>query len=375
MIDLRRYTGGLNLDTAAEFLPQGDYIDALNVSVGSEGVEKILGTTEIQSIVNPSNGTNWVCGSHFDKTRQKVYYFIFNSQQFHTIVSIDVPTLTSTILFQDKTNTGGTSILNWGTDASYNPNKIIKDIKVIYRDNGGDLVYFIDPLKRPLKFNTSTLPTLSSTNDVILDYFKVIKAPPVSQPICSYYDASGRSVNNLRKKLFQFKSRFIYDDDEKSVWSAVSKVPLPTKANDDAYYADGTKSNAIYVGVQTGDKNIKKIEVAGRVNIDSVWSDFFLIDTINKSQLSISDNSTYQYSFFNDGSYVPIDIEEGNLLFDYVPDEANALELANGNTLVYGGIKEGLPRLSNFDVDTSTIESTPAIPVVLFSMKALTILH
>ncbi len=362
MIDLRRYTGGLNLDTAAEFLPQGDYIDALNVSVGSEGVEKILGTTEIQSIVNPSNGTNWVCGSHFDKTRQKVYYFIFNSQQFHTIVSIDVPTLTSTILFQDKTNTGGTSILNWGTDASYNPNKIIKDIKVIYRDNGGDLVYFIDPLKRPLKFNTSTLPTLSSTNDVILDYFKVIKAPPVSQPICSYYDASGRSVNNLRKKLFQFKSRFIYDDDEKSVWSAVSKVPLPTKANDDAYYADGTKSNAIYVGVQTGDKNIKKIEVAGRVNIDSVWSDFFLIDTINKSQLSISDNSTYQYSFFNDGSYVPIDIEEGNLLFDYVPDEANALELANGNTLVYGGIKEGLPRLSNFDVDTSTIESTPAIP-------------
>jgi hypothetical protein len=233
---------------------------------------------------------------------------------------------------------------------------------MVYKDNGGDLVYFIDPLKRPLKFNTTTLPTLSATNDVLFDYFKVIKAPSTSQPLCSYYDAAGRSINNLRKKLFQFKYRFVFDDEEKSVWSAISKVPLPTKANDDAYYADGTKANGIYVSVQTGNKLVKKIEVAGRVNIESVWSDFFLIETLDKTQLSLGNNTSYQYSFFNDGSYIPIDIEEGNLLFDYVPDEANALELATGSTLVYGGIKEGLPRLTNFDVTSSIYEVTPAIP-------------
>jgi hypothetical protein len=358
MIDLRRYTGGLNLDTAAEFLPQGDYIDALNVNINLEGVEKILGTTEIQSLVNPSNGTNWVCGSHFDKTRQKVYYFIFNSQQFHTIVSIDVPTLTSTILFQDKTNTGGTSILGWGTDASYNPNKIIKDIKIIYRDNGqdGDLVYFIDPLKRPLKFNTVKLPTYSATNSVTFDMFKVIKAPPAQQPICNYFNAPGRNVNNLRKKLFQFKSRFIYEDDEKSVWSAVSKVPLPPKANDDAYYADGTKSNAINITIQTGSKIVKKIEVAARINVNSVWSNYFLVDTLNKSVLNITNNNTYSYVFLNDGAYLPIETEESNLLFDYVPDEANALELANGNTLIYAGIKEGLNRIDNVNASITVNE-------------------
>lgn len=362
MVDIRRYTGGLNYDSAFETLNQGDYTNAMNVNVGVEGVDKLLGTTEVQSIVAPLSGTNWVCGSHFDKTRQKVYYFIFNSEQYHTIVSVSVQTLVSTILFQDRTNTGGASILNWGTDAAYNPNKIIKDIKVVYKDNGGDLVYFIDPLKRPLKFNISTLPTLAATNDVLFDYFKVIKAPSTSQPLCSYYDAAGRSINNLRKKLFQFKYRFVFDDEEKSVWSAISKVPLPTKANDDAYYADGTKANGIYVNVQTGNKLVKKIEVAGRVNIESVWSDFFLIETLDKAQLSLGNNTSYQYSFFNDGSYIPIDIEEGNLLFDYVPDEANALELANGSTLVYGGIKEGLPRLTNFDVTSSIYEVTPAIP-------------
>jgi hypothetical protein len=362
MVDVRGFNGGMNTDSAPELLPSGDYTYAMNITNGSEGITNLPGNNLLQGAPPPTNGSEWVCGAHFDKTRQRIIYFTFNATQNHRIIVVDVITEVHTVLFEDRADTGGSTIFNWGTDSQYNPNKIIKDIKIVYRDGVGDLVYFVDPLKRPLKFNISTLPTLAATNDVIFDYFKVIKAPPTSQPICNYFDATGRSINNLRKKLFQFKYRFVFDDDEKSVWSAISKVPLPTKSNDEAYYADGTKSNAINVSIQTGAKNIKKIEIAGRVNIESVWSDFFLIETVNKSQLSLSNNSTYQYSFFNDGSYIPIDIEEGNLLFDYVPDEANALELANGNTLVYGGIKEGLPRLGNFDVTTSIVETTPAIP-------------
>ena len=362
MVDVRGYNGGLNQDASKELLPSGDYIYAMNVENGPDGISNMLGNTLLQGAPPPANGSEWVCGAHFDRTRQKIIYFTFNAVQNHRIISVDVQTNVHTVLFEDRADTGGSTVLNWGTDSQYNPNKIIKDIKIIYRDNGGDLVYFIDPLKRPLKFNTTNLPILSAANNVQFDYFKVIKAPPESHPSCSYYDEPGRNINNLRKKLFQFKYRFVFDDEEKSVWSAVSKVPLPTKANDDAYYADGTKANGIYVDIQTGDKLIKKIEIAGRVNIESVWSDFFLIETIDKAQLSLSNNSTYKYSFFNDGSYLSIDIEEGNLLYDYVPDEANALELANGNTLVYGGIKEGLPRLANFDVTSSIFEATPAIP-------------
>jgi hypothetical protein len=362
MVDVRGFNGGMNTDAAPELLPAGDYIYAMNVTNGPDGITNLLGNSLLAGAPPPANGSEWICGAHFDKTRQRIIYFTFNATQNHRIIVVDVATEVHTVLFEDRADTGGGTILNWGTDSQYNPNKIIKDIKVVYKDNGGDLVYFIDPLKRPLKFNISTLPTLAATNDVLFDYFKVIKAPSTSQPLCSYYDAAGRSINNLRKKLFQFKYRFVFDDEEKSVWSAISKVPLPTKANDDAYYADGTKANGIYVNVQTGNKLVKKIEVAGRVNIESVWSDFFLIETLDKAQLSLGNNTSYQYSFFNDGSYIPIDIEEGNLLFDYVPDEANALELANGSTLVYGGIKEGLPRLTNFDVTSSIYEVTPAIP-------------
>jgi hypothetical protein len=370
MVDSRIFTGGLNQDTADEFLQPGDYKYAMNIDPGPDGVTKLFGNIGLDDLPAPPDGVDWVCGSHFDKTRQRVFYFVFNSEGYHRIVLVEINQLvpessSSTILFQDRTNTqqGIIGILNWGIDDVLNPDKLIKDIKIIYRDNGdeGDLVYFIDPLKRPLKFNTVTLPILASTNDVILDYFKVIKAPPDRNPVCNYYDVADRNINNLRKKLFQFKSRFIYDDDEKSVWSAISKVPLPPKSNDESYYADGTKANGLFVQVQTGNKLVKKIEIAARVNIDSVWSNFFLVDTLNKSALSLQDNVSYSYSFLNDGAYIPIEIEESNLLFDYVPDKANTLELANGNTLVYAGIREGLDRVEDIDIDIDTIQE-PAIP-------------
>jgi hypothetical protein len=35
--------------------------------------------------------------------------------------------------------------------------------------------------------------------------------------------------NNLRNKLFQFCYRFVYTDNEKSVWSSKSIVPLPNQ--------------------------------------------------------------------------------------------------------------------------------------------------
>jgi hypothetical protein len=306
----------------------------------------LLGNRLLPGAPPPTNGLDWVCGAHFDKTRQRLIYFTFNSLGYNRIITVNVQTNVHTVLFEDTTNTNGTSIFGWGTDSYYNPNKIIKDIKIIYRDNGGDLVYFIDPLKRPLKFNIDTLPTLASTNDILFDYFKVIKAPPNKSISALYIDVPNRSINNLQKKLFQFKYRFLYDDDEKSVWSAVSNLPLISRPNDPSYYADGTKSNGIQLSLNSGSKIVKKIEIAGRVNIESEWSDFFLIDTLDKQLENISNNIVHNYLFLNDGSYLSIDIEESNLLYDYVPDEANALELANGNTLVYGGIKEGLPRTS-----------------------------
>ena len=68
------------------------------------------------------------------------------------------------------------------------------------------------------------------------------------------------------------------------------------------------------------------------------------------------ENVDFPYSFYNDGVYPNIDISESILLFDAVPEKANAQELANGNVLTYWGITEGynrdlVPKV-NIQVDT-----------------------
>lgn len=359
-IDARSFQGNMNMDAAPEMLPAGDYTYAMNIQNGVEGALNLLGNRVIDAIASPSSGTDWICGAKYDRVRQRIYYFTFNSLKYHRIVSIELSDLSSTVLFENYTDTGSVDVLLWGDDDVYNPNKIIKDVHIINREFGGDLIYFIDPVKRMLQFNYDTLSTGGYGAVITLEMLKVIKRPPVAPPEVSYSDDATRTVNNLKKKLFQFKYRFVYGDDDKSVWSAISGLPLPRKNDDPDYYADGTKQNVIYVTIATGISTIKKIEIAARVNVGSNWSDFFLVNTINKSLSSISDNDIYTYSFYNDGAYNLIDVEESNLLFDYVPDEANCLEVANGNILVPAGILEGFDKEVDLDVDAdiSTDQAT-----------------
>jgi hypothetical protein len=197
-----------------------------------------------------------------------------------------------------------------------------------------------------------------------LEYLEVIKAPPNYIIVCSVEDDVTYSSNNIQKKLFQFKYRFVYDDNEKSVWSAISKIPFPIQSGSTEFYSQGKVQNCIDLSYFTGDLNVKKIEIAGRVSIDNIWSDFFLIDSINKIESGLGDNEISTYRFKNDSVYLPIDIQESNLLFDYVPDQVNALELANGNTLVVGGIKDGY----NKDLPVNPVTDSSSIDAEIINV-------
>jgi hypothetical protein len=110
---------------------------------------------------------------------------------------------------------------------------------------------------------------------------------------------------------------------------------------------DGTITNAKYLNnyialyFPTGDVNVKKIEVAFRETRDGATTDYALITSFVKADLSITSNSVYNYSFYKNSVYSYVDKTEQLLLFDYVPQKANAQELLNGSTLIYGGITEG----------------------------------
>jgi uncharacterized protein (TIGR02145 family) len=166
MVDIRGFNAGLNTDEAPELLKPGEYTYAMNVSNGSEGITNLLGNRLLPGMPpNPNPGGEWICGAFFDKVRQRIVYFTNHERTIHRIISFDVPSVqfpdgNYTVLFEDLFG-----VFNyWDSSAQFDPNSLIKDIKVVHREYEGDLYYFIDPKKRLLKFNYNTLLQRRSGN-------------------------------------------------------------------------------------------------------------------------------------------------------------------------------------------------------------------
>jgi len=130
-------------------------------------------------------------------------------------------------------------------------------------------------------------------------------------------------------------------------------MPLPTIGYDPNASNNPNIDNNIEIQVTGGGEDYQAIEIAGQFNINNVWGDFFLIDSLDRTQYNISPLATYNYYFFNDGAYTPIDPQETDLYFSWLPNKANTLELLNGNVLIYGGITDGYNLLQRDEIDVT----------------------
>jgi hypothetical protein len=329
------FSGKLNLDDANYRVSNGDYVDALNVTKDAQGagqdkvVSNILGNTLIS--YNPPNGTNKVIGFYSDKVRNRAYYFLWNSNGYNTILYYDLNSEEINIVLQSKTNSDGIDILN------FNPSYKVLSVNIFYRDLEGDILFFNDGYNPPRSLNVINI----YGNDWKAEYLLVAKAPPVMPPKVTYENDDTITINNLRNKLFQFSYRYVYDNNEKSVWSSKSIVPLPQQPS--LTLTDNISSHNARIAVvfSTGGVDVKAIEVCFRETTSGGTSDWYLIKSFNKESLVIPDNDVYIFKFFNDSIYSQIDVIETGQLQDWVPQKANAGELANGNVLLYAGIVEG----------------------------------
>ena len=356
----KQIAGVMNLDDSNDVLPSGHHKEAKNIvfrgSQGGVSAQNILGNRNIATSL-PS-GTNSCIGSHYDAQKQRLFYFNFNSNGNHGIYIYNTIPKTIQALFINNTHSSGDVL-------GFNINNPITSINIMYNDDykpsldiDGDVLYWIDSLGRPSKLNIDRkLANVYASYK--RSYLDVSKAPPSMPVKCSYEYDNNVTNNNLRNSLFQFIYRWVYDDGEKSVWSTGSMVPLPYLPFSEPISRFPNSSSRINMFVSTGDETVKKIELAVRKCADGVTSDYELITSLNKkdSSLSIPNNNVYSYLFYNNTSLIPIDKAEQIALFDYVPQKANAQELLNGNTLVYGGITEGYDNISNVNA-TLTSNST-----------------
>jgi len=351
-IENKIFNGIMNYDDPNDALPARHHRTSSNAifrgNPGNTRMESTLGNRLVTNSYLPS-GVNQTIGTFYDSLNNRVFIFNYNSLGHNGIYVFNTQTETFQTLIQCGANTDGDIL-------GFNLTTPIDSINLIYGDNtDGDLLSFVDSLKRPTKLNVERY--LANTYSFVKrSYIDVAKMPP-SNPIKSVYACDTTYTgNNLKNGLFQFIYRFVYDDNETSVWSTGSKTALPFLPNN-----DGTAGNAKFLNnnikmyFDTGDVNVKKIEVAFRQTREGATSLYSLIQSFDKTLLSIPNNDLWEFNFYNDGVYIPVLETEQILLFDYVPLKANTQELLNGSVLIYGGITEGY---ANVPVTASISQST-----------------
>jgi hypothetical protein len=357
MVDIKNdFTGGLDLDTSSFLLRPNTYIDALNIT--RDAIESgydliptnIVSNRLVDYILPP--GRNKVIGSFPFMLRNVIYYFVWNEYEVHSVLEYNNTTRTIVKVFQNLYDTG------WEDVLVFTEHNKINSINIFPRSEG-DLLFFLDSDGRPTTMDIALFKAGTYT-PVTRDILDVAKCPPLSPPDCVYANDTAVGTNDLRNKLFKFKYRWVYDANEKSTPSPISAIPLPDNILDEAFANVVTNNNLITVQMNSGDKSVKAVELLmSYVNKTNSWSDFVLVDSINKEEEGILDDNTFAYSFYNNSTYPTIDVAESIQLFDYVPDIANCQEMPNGNVLVYAGITEGYDRDLEPNVEIEVL-TTPA---------------
>lgn len=337
--EIKKFSGVLDSDSGEDFIEPMSHKYALNGRFygTTQGLrfQNIPGNILITNELLPS-GTNECIGAYEDVQKQRIFYFIWNGSGHNAIFvyNINAQTIQKLIICGTDSTT---DILN------FDLNQPIVSVNIIYGDaQQGDILYWIDSLKRPTKINISRALGLvtPSYGTFIRSYLDVAKEIPDIPPACAYEDDDSVTVNTVAGILFKFKARYYFDDNDKSATSSQSKVPLPVNETDPSIQSDQTKNSVIKIIVPTGKPNVYKIELLGAQSLGNLFGDYFSIDILNKSDLSIPDNDLFIYKFYNDKIYAPIDINESIELFDYVPITANTQEVLMTNILIYGAITE-----------------------------------
>jgi hypothetical protein len=341
-IEVIPFSGAMDLDSPDEVIPLPFHKEARNVTFRglppNLRIEGVPGTTEINNPLLPVVGTNCTIGRHFDQVKKRIFFFNYNSAGSHGIYIYDLLTNSFQRLIESGVGTDGDIL-------AFDANEPITSIDIVYKDDSdGSTLHFIDSLYRPTQINIEKYLGGEYSN-IKRKYINLIKAPAPMPPYCVYKNVSVAS-NNLKNALYQFRIRWVFDNLEKSVFSTMSKVPLPYKSSDPAINKVESNNSGIKVYFQTGDEDVRRIELHVRQIKDNVTSDWKLVRTFIKDELGISDNDIYEYVFLNDSVYLSDDVKETNLFFDWVPDKARCQALLNGNRLGFATITEGYDKVT-----------------------------
>jgi hypothetical protein len=214
-----------------------------------------------------------------------------------------------------------------------------------------DYLFWIDGLGKLRKLNIVRAKLDISVDAFSADDLLIDKFPPLFPPTVAGLDDTSFIGNNIQNSIFQFTYAYVYTDKEESSFAPFSKSVLPVSSDDIIF-----TNNAIDVTLSTGGSEIIDIIVAVREGQNGDWKE---VERLSKSDLSISDDTTYAYRFYNNKYTGGLD---QSLVIDNTYNDvlqATTQSITRDNLLVYGGTLDGLEHPTDIALAlTVTTEAT-----------------
>ncbi len=344
--------GRMNKVVDERLIPNGEYIDALNIRMGSTEnseigvIENTKGNVKLSTLLYTDGtalSTDAVCiGAIDDSSNETIYWFVHDPSftvgatgKLDMIVSYNMNTNILVYHIISVDDGGGVN-----TTLNFNPKYLITGVNKV-----DDLIFFTDDYNQPRVFNIKKYYGVPVAN---VDAFSaesilVIKKPPVSSPTVapSVIPASNQE-NYLEERFVCFAYRYRYADGEYSATSQWSEPFFSVgefKFERDSFLNSGmvNKDNSCVVTFNTGDSLVVGIDLLFKEADSNVIK---VIEKLDKAELGYADNTNYTFTFSNSKIFTILPDSELLRLYDNVPRLAKAQTIM-GNRLMYGNYVDG----------------------------------
>lgn len=295
----------------------GDFIEIVNGRINasesskSGSVTNLKGTTEV-TYSKPA-GDNKVIGVTVNEKDGSLVFFMYNSNGDHGIYRYR-PLSGSSLPGESPVK----NLIQWN-GLGFTSDMWIKGAII------DDLLYWVDNKKikpqRMLNIKRAIDDDFyNALSPIYEESISVLKVPPKHRAAVTKLHDSGIQSDKVSGKNFQFAYRYIYLDNEKSVFSPVSEIAP-------AYIVSGAISqlanipNKIQFTVEVQDEvleSVKSIEVAFREGNYGEYKIFKTIDNPSSSNVII---------FKNDTSAPVVSSNESSKAFESIPRYSTALEI------------------------------------------------
>lgn len=342
--------GKMNKMVDERLVPNGEYIDGLNIRMGStEGseigvVENTKGNTRLTTLTyNGIALINARCiGAFEDGANESVYWFISsNSEPVSTsptgkvdmVVSFNTTSNLLTYHIISVDDGGGVN-----TTLNFDSKFLITGVNKIE-----NLVFFTDNLNPPRQFNIlkNYGNPVSNIDSFTGEAIQVLKRPPITSPSIRPLITNSED-NFLENRFICFAYRYRYEDGE---YSATSQFSEPSFVPNIFDYDTATALNAgmlnttnmCDVTYNSGGPLVKEIDLLFKDMNNSIIK---VIEKLDKEELGYADNTEYTFTFSNSKIFTILPVGEILRLYDNVPKIAQSQTLM-GNRLMYGNYLEG----------------------------------